>query len=292
VDEQDEESVLTQPPIISESDEEMDEKCYYSIKLINPDRKSDYSVEKWHVRTVFKTVSHLTTTLREKYAELEPCKELRIGYMDPGHGWKGKQRWITCDDDLKDMYKAYGSKIEIMIWCFLPSKTENGAKKRKSPSDKSDTAEKRTRCVAAIEDKMNEVKDILAKLQSKHGNKYSVEQYHAWAQLIQIGKQESYDKPPNFPFFVGRKQDGNKSSAHIHGSETSTRAATSTSAAGSTASTNTTSISVISPGKRINLRTECIQQLQQLGELLEKGNITHDQYEKLQSTILNDIYKF
>ena len=47
---------------------------------------------------------------------------------------------------------------------------------------------------------MNEVKDILAKLQSKYGNKYSVEQYHAWAQLILIGKQESYDKPLIFLF--------------------------------------------------------------------------------------------
>jgi len=47
----------------------------------------------------------------------------------------------------------------------------------------------------------------------------------------------------------------------------------------------------ISPGKRINLCTECIQQLQQLGELLDKGNITSDQYEKLQETILSDIYK-
>ena len=133
------------------------------------------------------------------------------------------------------MYKPYDSKIEIMIRCFLPSKTENGVKKRKSPSDKSDTTEKRTRCVAAIEDKLNEVKKILAKL---HGNKYSVEQYHAWAQLIQIGKQELYDKPPNFPFFVGRKQDGNKRSSHIHGPEASTHATTSISAAGSTATSS------------------------------------------------------
>ena len=29
------------------------------------------------------------------------------------------------------------------------------------------------------------------------------------------------------------------------------------------------------------MHTEYIQQLQKLGELLEKGNITHDQYEKL-----------
>ena len=58
MDEQDEESVFTQPPIISESDDEMDEKCYYSITLINPDCKSKYSVEKWRVRTIFKTVTH------------------------------------------------------------------------------------------------------------------------------------------------------------------------------------------------------------------------------------------
>ena len=59
---------------------------------------------------MFKIVSHLTTKLKEKYADLEPCRELRVGYMDPGHGWKGKQRWITCDEDLKDMYKVYSSK--------------------------------------------------------------------------------------------------------------------------------------------------------------------------------------
>ena len=109
---------------------------------------------------VFKTVSHLTTKLKEKYAELEPCRELRVGYMDPGHGWKGKQRWITCDEDLKDMYKVYSSKVEFLIWCFLPGKPENSTKKRKNPSANNDPAEKCTKCSTAIQDKMNEVKDI------------------------------------------------------------------------------------------------------------------------------------
>ena len=230
---------------------------------------------------MFKTVSHLTAKLKEKYAELEPCRELRVGYMDPGHGWKGKQRWITCDEDLKDMYKVYSLKAEILIWCFLPGKPENSTKKRKNPSANNDPAEKHTKCAATIQDKMNEVKDILEKLKSKHGKKFSVEQYYAWAQLIHIGKQQSYDEPPNYPFFVGQKEDGNKSNiTHAHGSDAGTH------------STSSVDISVISPGKCINLRTECIQQLQQLGELLEKGNITHEQYEKLQSAILNDIYKF
>ena len=103
--------------------------------------------------------------------------------MDPGHG-KGKQRWITCDD-LNDMYETYSSKADTLIQCFLPGKLENGTKKRKNQSDKSNATEKCTKCVAAIADKMNEVKDILAKLQSKHGMKFSMEQYHAWGHYMQ-----------------------------------------------------------------------------------------------------------
>ena len=37
------------------------------------------------------------------------------------------------------------------------------------------------KCVV-IEDKMKEVKHIVANLQSTHGKKCSAEQYHAWAQ--------------------------------------------------------------------------------------------------------------
>ena len=145
--------MLPQCIISDDSEGEMDgrgDSSYYSIKLINPDRKSKYSIEKWCTRRVFKTVSHLTTKLKEKYAELEPCRELRVGYMDPGHGWKGKQHWITCDEDLKDMYKVYNSKAEILIWCFLPGKPENSTKNRKNPSANNDPAEKHTKCAAGI----------------------------------------------------------------------------------------------------------------------------------------------
>ena len=73
--EQDKESILT----LSENDDEIDERCYYSIKLINPERKAEYSVKKWCTRTVFKIVSHLITKLREGYAELEnPVKSYEL----------------------------------------------------------------------------------------------------------------------------------------------------------------------------------------------------------------------
>jgi hypothetical protein len=48
----------------------------------------------------------------------------------------------------------------------------------------------------------------------------------------------------------------------------------------------------ISPGKRINLRGQCVEQLQKWHDLLEGGAITKEQYDELKSTIIDDIKKF
>ncbi|XP_065914252.1 uncharacterized protein [Dysidea avara] len=271
-------------PILSDEEDDCEtvDTCY-SVKLINPNRKSEYRVEKWRTHVKFKTPEQLTMKLKESYIELSACDEVQVGYMEPGHGYKGKQRWITCCEDLQDMYEAYSTKKEI-LWCFLPGK--GGAVSKKRSNDTAGHAdEKRTKCTTEIEGKIDEAKEILLKLKDKHGKKYTAEQYHAWAQLIQIGKQSSYDEPPDYPFFRGKKKKDNERVSE----------STSSNSVLTNSTTNATSVPTvvgISPGKRINLRTECIQQLQQLGELLDKGNITSDQYEKLQETILSDIYKF
>ena len=48
----------------------------------------------------------------------------------------------------------------------------------------------------------------------------------------------------------------------------------------------------VSPGKRINMRGQCVDQLLKSHQLLEKGVITKEQYEQFQSSILNDVKKF
>ena len=45
----------------------------------------------------------------------------------------------------------------------------------------------------------------------------------------------------------------------------------------------------LSPGKRITLRSECIDQLGKWHSLLEKGVITQSKYEQLKETILGDM---
>ena len=48
----------------------------------------------------------------------------------------------------------------------------------------------------------------------------------------------------------------------------------------------------MSPGERINMRSECIDQLEKWHRLMESGAISAQQYHELQQTILSDINKF
>ena len=47
--------------------------------------------------------------------------------------------------------------------------------------------------------------------------------------------------------------------------------------------------SSMSPGKRINLRSECIDQLNKWHGLLEKGAISQTQYDEFKKKIIGDI---
>ena len=67
--------------------------------------------------------------------------------------------------------------------------------------------------------------------------------------------------PPNKPFFKSRKQTNDV----------------------------TTLDKSLSPGKRISYRTECIEQLGKWNSLMEKGAISHSQFQELQETTLSDI---
>ena len=118
--------------------------------------------------------------------------------------------------------------------------------------------------------KVSEVQEIATKLQSKHGTTYTPEPYHAWAQLIQMGKQSSYDEPPQYTFFkVAPKKSS--SSAAVEPGAVST---------------------VNSPGKRVRLRTELFTQHEKLEGLFRQGSkVTREQCDELKNNIMADIRK-
>ena len=81
-----------------------------------------------------------------------------------------------------------------------------------------------------------------------------------WAHVIHIGKHSSLDIPPDQPFFrESHKKTSTSSSASFPSSSVA-----------------------VSPGKRVSLRSECINQLDKWHSLLEKGIISRVEYDQMQ----------
>ena len=64
--------------------------------------------------------------------------KVEMGYIEPGHGGKGRKVWMHDDGDVQRMYEAYGNKKWILLWCY----TEPTQKKVTDTQEKSDGATK------------------------------------------------------------------------------------------------------------------------------------------------------
>ena len=111
-------------------------------------------------------------------------------------------------------------------------------------------------------EKMTDVDEICDELSDKHADKNTPEQYRCWSDLIQLRKHDSYESPPNKRFFTEKSRG--------------------TAAAFSAG---------VSPSKRINMRSECMSQLDKWHSLKERGIISEEQYKDVQDKIMSDIQK-
>ena len=175
--------------------------------------------------------------------------EVDIGYIEPGHGLKGRKQWINIDDDVDVMYSKYAGKTAIMLWaysCVLTSSKNSGKK--------TGNFEKHQAVLSEVEEKYDELRE-------KHGNKYTLEQLRMWAQIIRLGKHESTDDPPDKPFWRGRKRQQDVSCLSLSPKRASFRPD-------------------VSPSK---------DQLTKWHNLSECGVVSHEEYEEFRKIILGDI---
>ena len=233
----------------------------YSVKIVNQRKKSEFVVVKLKSKERFDDLDNLKKKVAEECnGQVEdPVKQ--IGYIEPGHGLRGKLRWLSSNDDLCDMYELFQGKKELILWTYAASEPVIGKKNTRPRSDDSsdDKVKKKSRYEGHV-DKMAEVDEIHDILREKHETEYTDEQLRSWAHLIQMKKHSSLEKAPDKPFWQHSKKIKTPSS--------------------------------VSPGKRINLRGQCVDQLQKWHDLLDSGAITKDQYDEFKSTILEDIKKF
>lgn len=256
-----------------------DQVFNYNVKVINSFKKSMFSIKLLTIRHRFSTLNELKRCVQQ---EIEKVKDDLVGYIEPGHGQKGKMRELKTED-LSEMYILHKRKRDILLWCYSNVGDQSGTcsanlqRKRCTVSDNPPPSSKRQ----AIAKNISEVEEIIKKLQEKHGNAYSVEKLNCWGHMLNVGKHSSYDEPPDFPFFKKRKEkrsDAQQSSVLTDSASTSSL------------STSTASV-CNSPSKRVGLRTQCIDQLSKWHSLLNTGAIDQAQYDELKEAILGDIKK-
>ena len=101
----------------------------YSVKLMNPLKKSDYVVRKLPATKKFTCVEELQSDLLSLFEDELFGQVSQVGYIEPGHGLRGKQCWLIKSEDWCDMYTSYEKKREILLWCIGQSKSDNKQKK-------------------------------------------------------------------------------------------------------------------------------------------------------------------
>lgn len=251
------------------------------MKIVNSEKKSDYTVRKWRDAAYkrFEMVDDIKTSLA-KWTNLELSKEfdLAIGYIEPGHGAKGRKRWLHDDSDLVDLYQLHKGKKEIMLWCLTVAHSERSRSRspHSSGSSKSSTGTKPSSKVAqSLVSKRDQVDAIVQKLRDKHQDRFSPPQLNTWAHCIHMKTHSSYDDPPDKPFFRAGSSKHTKSSDKQDSPSIAAQAS-----------------DPISPGKRINLRSKCMDQIEKWHQLFMKGIISEEQYKELVDKVWNDIKKF
>ena len=203
-----------------------------------------------------------------------------FGYIEPGRGLKGKREWLFTEEDVSSMIDKHKKAREMRLWCYESCQSTHSktAMKSRSPERQPESTCKRPRTTKydGYVKALAKVDEIFKELDEKHHGKFSPEQLNAWAHLVQSGKYASLDKAPDMPFFRGKdKRKDCSPSSPLH----------------SSASQSTSSVGV-SPGRRVGLRTECIDQLKKWHTLLLDGAITKAQYDDFQAKILSDMEKF
>ena len=165
---------------------------------------------------------------------------------------------------LKVQYEDYKGKNEVLLWFYIPSGNVHhggGSSRVRSRSP----VKKKTQS-----NYQNKVEAVVVKLKEKHSGKYPEEKIRMWGHLIQMGKHASYDDPPNLPFF---RKDKRSVASSCNPTENVPRNPS----------------QGVSPSKRLQMRSQCIEQLGRWHTLLEKGGITKGQYDELQATIFQDM---
>ena len=198
--------------------------------------------------------------------------------------------YIKSDADLQTMYENYKDQQELNIWCIGDNQDENeesanssASKKRKCDQDVQKTS--RRQCVR---------EEIFMELKEKYESKYTAQQLRLWANMLQVGTWKDRENPPQNPMFGYNGKTHAKtpslSEALTSVAEGIARALRPPVPAGNQSPPTSSRAQLnemgVSPSKCASLRSQYIDQLKQLHQLLELTAISKDEYVQQKADIL------
>ena len=261
------------------------------VRIINPVRKSVFSVRNWHhVNEKFTSLDDLKTKLIDTFTGQVPntILDFNVGYYEkPGNS----KRWIGTSDDLEAMYSLYKPDSTITLWCDgrdenADSATSTSQAKRKISADEVTPVGKRAK-------KEEEIDEAFKTLQKKHSGNYSTPQLRLWARMYGNGLHDDFDNPPNVPAITGQpvKKKKRKSEPLTEALTGAATAITKMLVAGSAspirqAASDPRKATGISPASKANLSGQYLQQLGTLQQLRESGVLSEDEFSEQKRLLL------
>ena len=284
-----------QPPRESARSREQGASYSYDVKIINPKKKSDFVVRRWHgVTEVIRSPAVLKVKLHESFPHDVPAgSNLQVGYLEGNH-----KRWIFEERDLGVMYDSFEPGSKITLWCdgINADNSEPSAKRRKTATT-SVTANKST------SEATDNVDQIFKELKSKHSDMENTK-LRLWAKLIDKGRYDDVDNPPQIPLITGSPAPAKKKRDNI--SNALVDAATVVAKAFQTSHTPTTVAtdsptrsrvpigqleppSKLSPLKYAQLRRSCLEDLKSLKDLYQENILSEAEFTEEKARILSTL---
>ena len=109
----------------------------YALKMINPLRLSEYktvNIQGAKHCSSLQELQHFIGINLPTSITPPDFSIVEMGYVEAGHGAKGRKVWLFDDDDVKEMYKC-NQKKKILLWCYT-EETRKKTLRKQTSSDK------------------------------------------------------------------------------------------------------------------------------------------------------------
>ena len=202
------------------------------------------------------------STLRARLQESFPydmpgTTTFQLGYLEGN-----TKRWVVEEKDLDVMYGTLGQNSKITLWCDAKIEVDDEPAKKKRKRDETNPGPS---CSDSC--KVDSVDLIFKELKKKHPDMHCPK-LRLWAKMIDKGRHDDYDNPPQIPLITGSTVPAKKKSGNV--ADALASAATAIANAFQAPSTpqkrgsNTTDVSAgakFSPMRSAKLRRSCLDDL-------------------------------